>query len=345
MSLTSELTPILDAAGWSRQSVSQFCNVLETGLSTSQVISAASDTDVALWVDQGYTRLDGNVAIGTNVAPTAASGLTVDVDITGTGSQEIAQMTLGGFLIGADSRNVARLRVGPGAASIAGSGTIATGMAEIWVKADGILLSSGTCPWAAAIYVETGPVASGATNDYAIFVDAGASRFDGGIQGEIVASPRCVHTGGVPAQATTDGTNAATNTAGTVYLAEVLVPCNMSVTGVAVFNGTAVAGDGKVMLYDKNGARVAISASTLMSGPTAYQLIPFTGAPISVVGPGTYYIGVIYDTTTHDLRGHTIGSFAAGEDAGNTYATDSTFATVTVPTTFATTTGPIASLY
>lgn len=163
--------------------------------------------------------------------------------------------------------------------------------------------------------------------------------------GGFSASPRCVHTGGEPAIATTSGTNAASNTDGTVYLAECFVPCNMSVTGVAIFNGTAVAGNGKVMLYDSTGARVAISASTAMSGTTAYQLIPFTGAPIAVVGPATYFIGAIYDTSTHDLRGHTIGSFATGEDAGNTYATDSTFATVTLPTTFSTTTGPIASLY
>ena len=163
--------------------------------------------------------------------------------------------------------------------------------------------------------------------------------------GGFTASPRNCHTGNEPAIATTSGTNSATNTDGTVYLAEDFVPCNMSVTGVAIFNGTAVAGNGKVMLYDSAGTRVAISASTAMSGTTAYQLIPFTGAPIAVVGPATYFIGATYDTSTHDLRGHVIGSFATGTDAGNTYATDSTFATVTLPTTFTADIGPIASLY
>ena len=163
--------------------------------------------------------------------------------------------------------------------------------------------------------------------------------------GGFTASPRNVHTGGAPALVTTSGTNVTDNVAGTVYLAEVFVPANVSVTGVAVFNGTAVAGNGKVMLYDSAGARVAISASTAMSGTTAYQLIPFTGGPIAVVGPASYFVGVIYDTTTHDLRHHTIGTFATGTDTGNTYATDSTFATVTLPTTFTTEVGPIASLY
>jgi hypothetical protein len=175
----------------------------------------------------------------------------------------------------------------------------------------------------------------------------GAITPTGGVAaaGGFAARPRNCHTGGVPAILTTSGTNTTDNTAGMVYFAEVFVPANVSVTGVAIFNGTAVAGNGKVMLYDSAGTRLAISASTAMSGTTAYQLIPFTGAPIAVVGPATYFIGAIYDTTTHDLRGHVLGSFATGTDAGNTYATDSTFATITVTTTFTADLGPIASLY
>ena len=149
--------------------------------------------------------------------------------------------------------------------------------------------------------------------------------------------------------ATGDGTNATTNTANTIYLAELFVPANCTATGIAVFNGTAVAGNGKALLYKRTGATtgvlVAQSASTLMAGPTAYQLIPFT-ATVDLKGPGTYFVGMIYDDTTHDLRGHTLGAFATGTYAtGVTYATDSTLATVTLPTTFAATTGPIASLY
>jgi len=165
-----------------------------------------------------------------------------------------------------------------------------------------------------------------------------------GILSAIGESPRLIHTGGAPATSTSFGTNTTDVVDGTVYLAEVEVPCNKTVTGVAVFNGTAVAGNGKVMLYDSTGARLAISASTAMSGPEAYQSIAFT-APVAIVGPGRYFIGVIFNTTTHDLRGHTLGAFATGTDAGNTYATDSTFATVTVPTTFTTAVGPVASLY
>jgi len=196
----------------------------------------------------------------------------------------------------------------------------------------------------------------GDANTNITVLDSGATTIRGAITptggvaaaGGFATSPRLCHTGGVPAIATTSGTNSATNTAGMMYLAEVFVPANMSVTGVAIFNGTAVAGNGKVALFSVSGTtgtRVAVSASTAMSGTTAYQLIPFTGAPIAVVGPATYFIGAIYDTTTHDLRGHVIGSFATGTVGSLTYATDSTFATLTVPTTFTADLGPIASLY
>lgn len=169
------------------------------------------------------------------------------------------------------------------------------------------------------------------------------------IEGGTVAA-RCIHTGGVPAMATGDGTNIATNTANTIYLAEMFVPANTTATGIAVFNGTAVAGNGKVLLYKRTGATtgvaVAQSATTAMSGTTAYQLIPFT-ATIDLQGPGTYFVGVIYDDTTHDLRGHTLGAFATGNYSTSVvYATDSTLQTVTLPTTFGTAGhGPFASLY
>ena len=182
---------------------------------------------------------------------------------------------------------------------------------------------------------------TGTLSTAGIYTPTGGVASSGGFS----SSPRLCHTGGVPAILTTSGTNSTDNTAGMVYLAEIFVPNNKSVTGVGIFNGTAVAGNGKMMLYDSSGTRVAISASTAMAGTTAYQLIPFTGGPIAVTGPATYYIGAIYDTTTHDLRGHVLGTFGTGTDAGNTYATDSTFATVTVPTTFTADIGPIASLF
>lgn len=209
--------------------------------------------------------------------------------------------------------------------------------------------AAGTYVWRLLAYDGvTGPsLALGSLSLAGDLTVAGVTEPTGGVAsaGGLTSSARLCHTGGVPAILTTSGTNSATNTAGTVYLAEIFVPNNKSVTGVAIWNGTAVAGNGKMALYDSAGTRVAISDSTAMSGTTAYQLIPFTGGPLAVSGPATYFIGAIYDDTSHDLRGHAVGSFATGTDAGNTYATDSTFATVTVPTTFTADIGPIASLY
>jgi len=168
--------------------------------------------------------------------------------------------------------------------------------------------------------------------------------------GGFIASPRQCHTGGQQAIETTSGTNLNDTVASVLYLAEVFVPTNVSVTGASIFNGTAVAGNGKLALFSvaangTSGTRIAITASTAMSGTTAYQKIAFTGGPIAVVGPATYFVGAIFDTTTHDLRHHSIGSFATGKITGLTYSTDSGFATGTMPTAFAASEGPIASLY
>lgn len=193
----------------------------------------------------------------------------------------------------------------------------------------------------ATITTATIPNFVGAESHAGIITPAAGVAAGGGFS----ASPRLVHSGGVPAILTTSGTNSATNTGGTVYFTECFVPCNMSVTGIAIFNGTAVAGNGKVILYNSSGVKIAISASTAMSGTTAYQLIPLTGGPIAVVGPATYFIGATYDTSTHDLRGHVLGTFATGTLASTTYATDSTLTPIVPTTTFTADIGPIASLY
>lgn len=206
------------------------------------------------------------------------------------------------------------------------------------VTIDGVLLK------------DSGITVAGALTGVTTIAPSGVITPTGGIAagGGFVASPRLCHTGGVPAILTTSGTNSASNTGGMMYLAEIFVPCNMSVTGAAIFNGTAVAGNGKLALFSvvgTTGTRIAVTASTAMSGTTAYQLIDFASGPIAVVGPATYFIGAIYDTTTHDLRGHVLGTFATGTVASLTYATNSTFATLTVPTTFTADLGPLASLY
>lgn len=171
----------------------------------------------------------------------------------------------------------------------------------------------------------------------------GAYTPTGGIAagGGFSASPRLCHTGFEPAIASTSGTDS-TPAATEVYIAELFVPCNMTLTGLAVFNGSVASGNMKVGLADSTGAVVATSASTAMSGTDAYQRVAFTST-YAAKGPATYYALQFLDNATARINTHTVGNFGASKQTGQTYATG--FTTITPPTTFTTALGPIASLY
>ena len=154
-------------------------------------------------------------------------------------------------------------------------------------------------------------------------------------------SPNLIHTGGMPARVSTDGTDQ-TPVITEVYIAQIYVPANCTVTGVSIFNGSAVSGNVKVGLADSTGAVVATSASTAQAGIDSYQRVPFT-ATYAAKGPATYYVLVFVDNTTARLNAHTFGDFRAAKQTGQVYATG--FTTITPPTTFTTALGTIASLY
>lgn len=155
-------------------------------------------------------------------------------------------------------------------------------------------------------------------------------------------SARLLASCGVPAQVSTAGTDS-TPVITEVYIAEIFVPANVTVTGVANFNGSVASGNLKVGLASSAGAIVATSASTAMAGTDAYQLVPFT-ATYAAKGPATYYILTFIDNTTARVNSHTLaGACGASKQTGQVYATG--FTTITPPTTFTTALGPIASLY
>jgi hypothetical protein len=160
--------------------------------------------------------------------------------------------------------------------------------------------------------------------------------------GGFSSSPRCLHTGGVPATQTTDGTDTTPSVTET-YIAEVFVPANVTVTGIAILNGTAVAGNVVVGLCNSTGAVVANSAlaGTAQAGTDTYQRIPLTGT-YAAVGPATYFVIVQFDNTNARFNTHILGSFGASKKTAETFGT---LTTVTPPTTFTTAQGPIASLY
>lgn len=163
-------------------------------------------------------------------------------------------------------------------------------------------------------------------------------------------SARLCHTGGEPAIATTSGTDS-TPVITEIYLAEIFVPATVLVTGVALFNGSAVTDGVKVGLFTQAGVLVATNATggagTVQAGTDAYQRIPFTGT-VSVAGPQTYYVGIIFNGTTSRFNSHTVGNFGGGKLTGHVYATAMETTAITglvMPTTFTTALAPIASLY
>ena len=189
---------------------------------------------------------------------------------------------------------------------------------------------------------------TGATTLSSTLAVTGAVTPTGGVAagGGFTASARLCHTGGAPVMASTDGSEVTiTNTI--LYVAEVFIAANCTVTGASVFWGATTDGNAKICLFNSAGARVAISASTDISGFTGDSYgtrIAFT-ATYAAKGPATYYLGVICDTNTNTINTHTLGNFGADYVTSLVYGTESGYATITPPTAFVTARGPIATLY
>lgn len=216
-----------------------------------------------------------------------------------------------------------------------------------------VVTSSGTDESVTVNAKGTGTIGIGSVSTGAVTITpattvTGALTPTGGVAaaGGFSYSPRNVHTGGNPASASADGTNLSVVVT-ELYVAECQVLANCSITGAAVFWGDATEGNAKVMLFDSAGTRVAISASTDVSGFTtdSYGTRIAFSAPYSAKGPATYYVGVIADTNTNRINTHVLGNFGAGKITGLVYATEAGYATISAPSTFVTGLGPIATLY
>lgn len=161
--------------------------------------------------------------------------------------------------------------------------------------------------------------------------------------GGYAVSPRNMNTGGNPPSVSTDFSDYTVVVTETIR-SEIFVPANTSSTGVAVFNGSAAAGNVTAYLIDSTGAQVTgvLTASTAMSGTDAYQRIPWSGGPYTIKGPATYWIALQGNNTGGKINTHTIGNFGADKQTGTTYGT---LTVATAPSTFTTALGPVAALY
>lgn len=203
----------------------------------------------------------------------------------------------------------------------------------VWAASANVALLTGPQPAADLLSILNGLINS---NNTAYGPGAGNAPAGG-----FAASPRNFSVGGLRPLVSTDFTNATpVNTE--VYIGEVYVASNVTITGVAVFNGTDVTDNIKVGLANSNGVVVATSASTAGSGTDTYQLVPFT-ATYAAVGPATYYVLSMYAAGTSRYNAPPLGSFGCSKQTGQVFATG--FTTITPPTTFTANLCNVASLY
>ena len=147
--------------------------------------------------------------------------------------------------------------------------------------------------------------------------------------------------------AATSGTDTAFAN-GTLFLSSLYLPINKVATGIGFLLGS-VGGTDKVIvgLWDGSGNPVA-NSTTAAGGTTAgtaanTQEIPFVN-PLSLVGPGVYFLGVAANGATAKLR--TVAAFTnAGSLAGSVSWTHGTIAAVVPPQTFTADKAPIAYVY
>lgn len=132
-----------------------------------------------------------------------------------------------------------------------------------------------------------------------------------------------------------------------VYLTQVHVAHNFTMTGIQVLNA-ATCGTNKwiVALFNSAGTVLANSATAgvLCSGASSFQSVAFT-APIAVLGPETYWLGLYVNGTTDRFYAIPAAGAAVGLAGLLTGQTFGTVANITPPTTFTAGQGAVLATY
>jgi hypothetical protein len=184
-------------------------------------------------------------------------------------------------------------------------------------------------------------VVGGTLNVTGATTHTGATTFTGGIAlGDLFHN----FMGWKPSTLTAGTSTAAVATH--VYVSQIVIPHNSTLTGVYV-NNAATVGTNKwiVALFNSAGAVVANSSLSgiTTSGADAYQVLAFTGTYAAKTG--TYWIGLYMNGTTDRFRtAPAVGQYAGytGDITGQTFGT---VATITPPTSFTADVGPVAFTY
>ena len=124
------------------------------------------------------------------------------------------------------------------------------------------------------------------------------------------------------------------------------MPTGMTITGVAVLNGSANTDKLIVSIYDERGVVIGSSAlaGTTSSGTNTFQLIPLSPTPLLVIGPSRIFVGVQGNGTTAKIRTIAANTYI---ECNTDYAagTFGTIVDISPPTTFTGSVGPIVYLY
>ena len=72
------------------------------------------------------------------------------------------------------------------------------------------------------------------------------------------------------------------------------------ITGVDIFNGGTVSGNGDIGIYSQDGILLTSTGSTALTGANASQTFDFADITL---GRGNYYVGVAVSNTTHTFKG------------------------------------------
>jgi len=135
--------------------------------------------------------------------------------------------------------------------------------------------------------------------------------------------------------------------AGTIYVCDIFVPRNLTLTGISILNGATVGTDKWIVaLYPTaGGAAVANSAlaGTSSAGANVFQPIAFTST-YAAIGPARYWIALQSNGTADTIRtvaGSTFIDVLSTAVAGSF----GTLPSLTPPTTFTADWGPIAYVY
>ena len=320
-----------------------FSAPLESSGSDAILVSASIWAEAGNTFDATTNDTDIVFATGNSEAATEKMRLsnTGELTVTSAAAASLAVGRLGAttpaFSVDSSAgTQVAGLKV-TGAAT---GGTVAVVATDSGADASVTLNAKGTGT------IGIGSVSTGAVTITPATTVTGAVTPTGGIAaaGGFTARPSNIHSGGLPARLSTDGTDV-TPSITEMYYAAVFIPCNMTITGVSYLAGTATEGNVKVGLFNSAGANVATSASTDCSSFTAdtYNRVSFTGT-YAAKGPATYYVGLLNDNTGNRFNAHLFGDFPASKTTGETYATG--FTTISSPaTTFTASLGPYMSLF